>query len=58
MNPLISAAPVMAAGLAVGPGSIGPGVGQGICGHSMLNHTIMSATKARRNNRSEQYNIF
>nr|YP_009549519.1 ATP synthase CFO C subunit [Histiopteris incisa]AYW16678.1 ATP synthase CFO C subunit [Histiopteris incisa] len=29
MNPLISAAPVIAAGLAVGLASIGPGVGQG-----------------------------
>nr|YP_009974016.1 ATP synthase CF0 subunit III [Marattia cicutifolia]QNH93967.1 ATP synthase CF0 subunit III [Marattia cicutifolia] len=29
MNPLISAAPVIAAGLAVGPASIGPGIGQG-----------------------------
>ena len=29
MNPLISAASVIAAGLAVGLGSIGPGIGQG-----------------------------
>nr|UFK63120.1 ATP synthase CF0 subunit III [Osmunda mildei] len=29
MNPLIPAAPVIAAGSAVGPASIGPGVGQG-----------------------------
>nr|QGU93283.1 ATP synthase CF0 subunit III [Selaginella stauntoniana] len=29
MNPLISAAPVIAAGPAVGPASTGPGVGQG-----------------------------
>ncbi|KAL6511511.1 hypothetical protein OROMI_034729 [Orobanche minor] len=30
MNPLISAASVIAAGLAVGLASIGPGIGQGI----------------------------
>lgn len=31
MNPLLSAASVLAAGLAVGLSSIGPGVGQGTC---------------------------
>ncbi|KAG5586814.1 hypothetical protein H5410_047248 [Solanum commersonii] len=32
MNPLISAASVIAAGLAVGLASIGPGIGQGTAG--------------------------
>jgi len=35
MNPLIAAASVIAAGLAVGLASIGPGVGQGTAGQAV-----------------------
>ncbi|KAH9724693.1 ATPase protein 9 [Citrus sinensis] len=44
MNPLISAASVIAAGLAVGLASIGPGVGQGTAaGALLLNLAFMKA---------------
>jgi F-type H+-transporting ATPase subunit c len=35
MNPIISAASVIAAGLAVGLASIGPGIGQGTAGQAV-----------------------
>jgi F0F1-type ATP synthase membrane subunit c/vacuolar-type H+-ATPase subunit K len=40
MNPLVSAASVIAAGLAVGLASIGPGVGQGTA--AFLDKTLIS----------------
>jgi F0F1-type ATP synthase membrane subunit c/vacuolar-type H+-ATPase subunit K len=42
MNPLVSAASVIAAGLAVGLASIGPGVGQGTAASFFISHLLSS----------------
>ena len=51
MNPLISAASVIAAGLAVGLASIGPGVGQG----TAAGQAVEGIARQPESNRSKPY---
>ena len=47
MNPIISAASVIAAGLAIGPAAIGPGIGQGSAAAQAV-EGLSTSTRSRR----------
>nr|VDD26165.1 unnamed protein product [Brassica rapa] len=51
MNPLVSAASVIAAGLAVGLASIGPGVGQGTAAGQAVEGIMRQPEAEKKNTR-------